>query len=123
MWMSQFKKILSQNFKKLILRCWSGILDCVNKYGIIMLINVMKFDELTITMVFSNPNCLHTKKSGPEKHCCSFQHSWFKLFPTWLEYSPTKDASFCLPCFLFHKPSGNPRQNAFTVDGFSREGF
>ena len=43
------------------------------------------------------------QKSRPEKHRHNFQHSWFKLFPTWLEYSPTKDATFCLPCFIFHK--------------------
>jgi hypothetical protein len=84
-----------------------------------MLINVMKSDELTVTMVFSNPHCLHIKKkSGPEKHRRSFQDTWYNLFPKWLEYSPTKDAAFCLPCFLFHKPSGNPGKNAFTVDGF-----
>jgi hypothetical protein len=58
------------------------------------------------------------KKSGPEKHRRSFQESWYNLFPKWLEYSPAKDAAFCLPCFLFHKPSGNPGKNAFTVDGF-----
>ena len=61
MLISQFKKIFIQNFKKLILVCWSRILDCINKYGIIMLINVMKSNELTITIVFSNPHCLHTK--------------------------------------------------------------
>jgi hypothetical protein len=58
------------------------------------------------------------KKSGPEKHRRSFQETWYNLFPKWLEYSPAKDAAFCLPCFLFHKPSGNPGKNAFTVDGF-----
>jgi hypothetical protein len=58
------------------------------------------------------------KKSGPEKHRRSFQETWYNLFPKWLEYSPAKDAAFCLPCFIFHKPSGNPGKNAFTVDGF-----
>ncbi|GMI98020.1 hypothetical protein HRI_003471300 [Hibiscus trionum] len=48
----------------------------------------------------------------------SFQASWFKLFPSWLEYSPSKDAAFCLPCFLFHKENGPSGSNAFTVDGF-----
>ncbi|XP_073119045.1 uncharacterized protein [Henckelia pumila] len=44
-----------------------------------------------------------------------FQSHWFKKF-TWLEYSPSKDAAFCFPCFLFeHK---NPRNSAFTIDGF-----
>ena len=54
-------------------------------------------------------------KSGPESHPRSFQSSWFKLFPSWLEYSPTKDAAFCLPCF--NKPSA-PGQNAFILEGF-----
>ncbi|XP_073277645.1 uncharacterized protein [Primulina huaijiensis] len=44
-----------------------------------------------------------------------FQSSWFKKF-TWLKYSPSKDAAFCFPWFLFeHK---NPRNPAFTIDGF-----
>ncbi|XP_075521547.1 uncharacterized protein LOC142554755 [Primulina tabacum] len=44
-----------------------------------------------------------------------FQSQWFKKF-TWLEYSPSKDAAFCFPCFLFeHK---HPRNPAFTIDGF-----
>ncbi|XP_073135836.1 uncharacterized protein [Henckelia pumila] len=44
-----------------------------------------------------------------------FQSHWFKKF-TWLEYSPSKDAAFCFPCFLFeHK---NPRNSTFTIDGF-----
>uniref|UniRef100_A0A2C9W599 DUF4371 domain-containing protein n=1 Tax=Manihot esculenta TaxID=3983 RepID=A0A2C9W599_MANES len=27
------------------------------------------------------------------------------LFPSWLEYSLSKDATFCLPCYLFHTPN------------------
>ncbi|XP_059638073.1 uncharacterized protein LOC132279995 [Cornus florida] len=57
--------------------------------------------------------------SGSEKHRRRFQLSWFKLFPTWLEYSPSKDAAYCLPCFLFGvKPTGRPGTNAFTSEGF-----
>ncbi|XP_059637948.1 uncharacterized protein LOC132279902 [Cornus florida] len=57
--------------------------------------------------------------SGSEKHRRRFQSSWFKLFPTWLEYSPSKDAAYCLPCFLFGaKPTGRPGTNAFTSEGF-----
>ena len=41
MLISQFQKIFNQNFKKLRLVCWSRIPDCVNKYGIIMLINTL----------------------------------------------------------------------------------
>jgi len=57
-------------------------------------------------------------KSGNPNHLRLFQPSWFSLFPTWLEYSKKKDAAFCLPCFLFNKPSGHPTQRIFTVDGF-----
>ncbi|GAV66423.1 DUF4371 domain-containing protein, partial [Cephalotus follicularis] len=47
-----------------------------------------------------------------------FQVSWFKLF-TWLEYSPSKDATYCFPCYLFtSKPSECPEANAFIAEGF-----
>ena len=59
------------------------------------------------------------RKSERESHPCSFQSSWFKPFPSWLEYSSTKDAAFCLPCFIFRKSSGISGQNAFTIDGFA----
>ena len=45
-----------------------------------------------------------------------FQESWYKKFP-WLEYSISKDAAFCFPCFVFQ--GHEPLQPAFTVDGFS----
>ena len=41
--------------------------------------------------------------SGKTDHQRRFQPDWFKVFPNWLEYSPAKDAAFCLPCFLFNK--------------------
>ena len=44
-----------------------------------------------------------------------FQASWFNTF-TWLEYSVSKDAAFCFPCFLFEKDTST--QHAFTIDGF-----
>ena len=55
-------------------------------------------------------------KVGPYQHVMSeypfdekthrrFQAFWFKLFPEWLEYSPSKDVVFCLPCYLFNKSS------------------
>ena len=70
-------------------------------------------------------------KVGPYQHVMSeypfdkkthrrFQASWFKLFPEWLEYSPSKDATFCLPCYLFNKPSGRVRSRAFTIEGFRK---
>ena len=36
-----------------------------------------------------------------------------------MEYSPSKDAVYCLPCYLFgKKPIGRSRSDAFTVKGF-----
>ncbi|GMI80090.1 hypothetical protein like AT1G19260 [Hibiscus trionum] len=53
-----------------------------------------------------------------DKYGRRFLSSWYKLFPDWLEYSPTKDAAYCLPCFLFSKPLGRFGSNTFTRDGF-----
>jgi len=42
----------------------------------------------------------------------------FSLFPSWLEYSPLKDAAYRLPCYLFSKkPSGRPDLDVFIVTG------
>ena len=54
---SQFQKItisLKHNFKKLILILWIMIPEHANKYGNIMLINVMKFNGFTLKMVRTN---------------------------------------------------------------------
>ncbi|XP_061362827.1 uncharacterized protein LOC133306518, partial [Gastrolobium bilobum] len=58
--------------------------------------------------------------SGLEKNRHHFCSSWFDLFPSWLEYSRTKDVAFCLPCYLFSKPGGNGRfgLSTFVVEGF-----
>lgn len=50
----------------------------------------------------------------------SFVKQWFSLHPSWLEYSPTLDAAFCLPCYLFSPPSGNAGNMGFIVNGFRR---
>uniref|UniRef100_A0ACD5UJH8 Uncharacterized protein n=1 Tax=Avena sativa TaxID=4498 RepID=A0ACD5UJH8_AVESA len=53
-------------------------------------------------------------------HPCKFQYHWFKSFP-WLEYSPTQDAVYCFPCFLFYrKPVGRRGSDKFTVEGFKK---
>lgn len=52
-----------------------------------------------------------------EKHPRSFQASWFKFFPSWLEYSSV-DVTFCLPCYLVHSQNELSGSNAFTVNGF-----
>ncbi|XP_059446498.1 uncharacterized protein LOC132178053 [Corylus avellana] len=64
------------------------------------------------------PSISNYPKSEKESHLRSFQPSWYNLFPSWLEYSREKDAAFCLPCFLFNKPSGHFTQRVFTIDGF-----
>ena len=54
------------------------------------------------------------------RHYHKFKPSWFAIeeFSPWLEYSPSKDVVFCLPCFLFDKPTGNSGSHVFTKDGF-----
>ncbi|XP_016667573.2 zinc finger MYM-type protein 1-like [Gossypium hirsutum] len=57
--------------------------------------------------------------SNSKKHPRYFQPLWFKQF-SWLEYSPSKDAVFCLPCFLFNSnPTSRFGSSAFTNNGFS----
>ncbi|XP_058755986.1 uncharacterized protein LOC131629208 [Vicia villosa] len=57
--------------------------------------------------------------SGKEDHKRRFQYAWFSIFPSWLEYSPSEDASYCLPCYLFSKrPSGRPGSDVFISTGF-----
>ncbi|XP_030923461.1 zinc finger MYM-type protein 1-like [Quercus lobata] len=56
------------------------------------------------------------KKSGKQNR--SFQASWYRNNSKWLEYSPTTDAAYCLPCFVFHNPNVVVGQNAFIVGGF-----
>ena len=54
-----------------------------------------------------------------EKHPRRFQSSWFKMFPSWLEYSLTNDEAYCLACYLFSsKPDGHFRSDVFTKQGF-----
>ncbi|CAK8544459.1 unnamed protein product [Lathyrus sativus] len=56
---------------------------------------------------------------GNEDHQRRFQHAWFSLFPSWLKYSPSEDAAYCLPCYLFSKrPSGRPGSDVFISTGF-----
>nr|XP_043637742.1 uncharacterized protein LOC122608711 [Erigeron canadensis] len=68
------------------------------------------------------PFQLHLQKypaKGSEKHPRRFQYSWFKVFPNWLEYSPTTNAAYCFICYLFSdKPNVRNDSDAFTVKGF-----
>lgn len=57
--------------------------------------------------------------SGSEKHPRCFQASWFAQFSFWLEYSPSKDAAYCLPCYLFNiKVIARPGWEVFTIKEF-----
>ncbi|XP_030945714.1 uncharacterized protein LOC115970193 [Quercus lobata] len=56
------------------------------------------------------------KKSGKQNR--SFQASWYRNNSKWLEYSPTTDVAYCLPCFVFHNPNVVVGQNTFIVGGF-----
>lgn len=58
-------------------------------------------------------------KSGDSKHLRRFQESWYTQFSSWLEYSPSEDAAYCLPCYLFTtKPVGRPGWDVFSTRGF-----
>ncbi|KAL4616285.1 hypothetical protein ACB092_07G187600 [Castanea dentata] len=57
-----------------------------------------------------------------DTHRHQFQPSWFELHShrDWLEYSPSMDAIYCLPCYLFSKkPIGRPGSDAFILTGFN----
>ncbi|KAH9742796.1 TTF-type domain-containing protein [Citrus sinensis] len=58
---------------------------------------------------------VHSKNPHSRDHGCSFQSSWYFLFPTWLDYSIANDVAFCLPYFLFNKPSRHKGAKAFTL--------
>ncbi|KAG7943871.1 hypothetical protein I3843_15G068000 [Carya illinoinensis] len=61
-------------------------------------------DEIRRTYLKMGPYQIRLSKypfSGSEKHPRRFQASWFVQFGSWLEYSPSKDAAYCLPCYLF----------------------
>ncbi|XP_065634869.1 uncharacterized protein LOC136069813 [Quercus suber] len=55
-----------------------------------------------------------------DTHRRRFQPSWFGSHKDWLEYSPSMDAIYCLPCYLFSKkPIGRPGLDVFISRGFN----
>ena len=49
-----------------------------------------------------------------------FVSSWFKEYGNWLEYSVTKDAAFCLCCYLYRPDIGDQASgDTFVTDEFS----
>ncbi|XP_052117551.1 uncharacterized protein LOC127747554 [Arachis duranensis] len=80
-----------------------------------------KRDEIRQAYIKVGPNqpILDNYPFFGDKSHRHFQASWFKLFPSWLEYSIEDDAIYCFPCFLFaKKPSINTGSNAFIENGF-----
>ncbi|XP_062152108.1 uncharacterized protein LOC133860537 [Alnus glutinosa] len=66
------------------------------------------------------PILLEYPVSGKGNNRRRFQASWFNTYSTWLEYSKSKDAIFCLQCYVFAKKStGRPGSDAFIVKGFN----
>lgn len=66
------------------------------------------------------PILLEYPFSGKGNNRRRFQASWFNTYSTWLEYSKSKNAIFCLQCYVFAKKStGRPGSDAFVVKGFN----
>ncbi|XP_057770211.1 uncharacterized protein LOC130990025 [Salvia miltiorrhiza] len=57
------------------------------------------------------------KMEGNRKR--KFVPFWFDEFKTWLEYSITKDAVFCLNCYLFSSGRSEKGHDAFVSGGFN----
>lgn len=52
-------------------------------------------------------------------HPRRFEHTWFNIFSSLLEYSPSKHVAYCLPSYLFNKrPSLRLRLDVFTATSF-----
>jgi hypothetical protein len=58
--------------------------------------------------------------SGIQGHQRHFKYNWFSIFPSWLEYSESKNRAYCFYCFL-RNMNRNKRggSDAFTVHGFN----
>jgi len=48
----------------------------------------------------------------------SFREEWYDTYD-WLEYSESKDASYCFYCFLFKQSGKGDKYEAFTKVGFN----
>ncbi|CAL1399656.1 unnamed protein product [Linum trigynum] len=57
-------------------------------------------------------------RTGDPDHPRGFQVAWYSEFP-WVEYSESKDAAYCLPCYLFaEKPIAESGWDTFVNEGF-----
>ena len=56
-----------------------------------------------LRMGSNQPKRKKYKAIGKPGHKRRFQYSYFRDFPSWLEYSLTSHCAYCLYCFLFRK--------------------
>ncbi|XP_071719297.1 uncharacterized protein [Rutidosis leptorrhynchoides] len=77
-------------------------------------------EEIRLRYLNLGPFQVHLKKyPSKKKQDRRFRFGWFRLFPNWLEYSPSKDSAYCFLCFLFSdKPNVRSSYDAFTITGF-----
>ncbi|KAK1378831.1 TTF-type domain-containing protein [Heracleum sosnowskyi] len=68
------------------------------------------------------PELVKFPKTDFSRRSRSFNYSWykFKAFRKWLEYSESKDAAFCLYCYLFNIEFGD---NRYKHDAFVGRSF
>ncbi|KAM6545591.1 hypothetical protein CsatB_026327 [Cannabis sativa] len=57
-----------------------------------------------------------SEKVGPQSR--AFNGAWYADYQDWLEYSVSKDAAFCLYCYLFKDFGGQSGGDAFVSKGF-----
>ena len=77
-----------------------------------------QIDEVQMTYLKWGSYQMHPENyslSGKNDHPTRFQYTWFNLFPSWLEYSPLKDATYCLMCYLFSKNQANDLTQMFSL--------
>lgn len=56
-------------------------------------------------------------RRGNNKQRRGFSETWYTNFHEWIDYSTSKDAAFCLYCYLFGKDTGSA--DNFVIQGFS----
>ena len=76
--------------------------------------------NLRKTYLLKGP-CQPFLKDFPQSKKRKFKVSWYKKYGGgWLEYSVSKDAAYCLYCYLFHWENGNhgSGHESFTASSF-----
>ncbi|KAH1046585.1 hypothetical protein J1N35_037369 [Gossypium stocksii] len=80
--------------------------------GLLKFLNVLfgSYQSVPPTEALTSPQYIN-------KNECQFLPSWYKLFLDWLEFSSSKNVTYCLPYFIFNEPFGH-YENIFTSQGF-----